>query len=320
MPTAPDAVILLAVYNGEPFLAEQLESLLAQSVRCDILIRDDGSSDQSARIIDQFVAAYPQIHRLDDTTGTPGPANNFSTLLFAALANAAYQWFFFCDQDDIWTEDKVKVQLGLGREHPPDVPLCIHSDLGVVDSELKPVAESFSRYQGLQPERATVANLLVENVVTGCTMLINRKLAEQVNPLPAGVIMHDWWIALLAACAGRLLWIPEPLVKYRQHSANVLGAQSVEHVSLLRRLIKNRSRTPHRYYRQAQMLLERLTSSTLDNTELNVVRAFVDSESATPFRRVSVANRFGIRKHNTIKHGLLLAALFFHRKRNSNAD
>jgi hypothetical protein len=104
------------------------------------------------------------------------------------------------------------------------MPVLVHSDLKVISESGKPVADSFMKYQGLVPERNAFGQLLFCNLVTGCTALINEALAAKSLPIPDRAVMHDWWLALVAAAFGRLVFIEAPLVEYRQHPANALGA------------------------------------------------------------------------------------------------
>jgi len=114
----------------------------------------------------------------------------------------------------------------LEARHGYSEPLLVHSDLQVVDAGLKPISSSFMQYQRIAHEDDGLRTLLLSNFVTGCTCLLNRQLAELALPIPREAIVHDWWLALCAASAGHIGYIAEPLVKYRQHGANVIGAKS----------------------------------------------------------------------------------------------
>jgi len=105
-------------------------------------------------------------------------------------------------------------------------PLLVHGDLQVVDAGLKLISSSFMQYQGIAHEDDGLQTLLLSNFVTGCTCLLNRQLAELALPVPQAAIVHDWWMALCAASAGHIGYIAEPLVKYRQHGANAIGAKN----------------------------------------------------------------------------------------------
>jgi hypothetical protein len=107
----------------------------------------------------------------------------------------------------------------------PGVPLLAHTDLQVVDAALNLVDSSFWHYQGLRPGLNSLRRLLIRNTVTGCTAMINRALRERGTPVPAEAVMHDWWLALVAGCFGRIVPVPEATVLYRQHGHNATGAK-----------------------------------------------------------------------------------------------
>jgi len=227
---AGDAVvILLSSYNGARFIAEQVESIRRQTLACwTLLVRDDGSSDETVRILESLAAAEPRIALLRDGKGNLGPAQSFGTLMQAALdAGAAY--VALADQDDIWGADKLEHELETLRSREAEVgsavPLLVHSDLTVVDEQLRPLHESFLASQRLVPDGgAPLPRLLTQNFVTGCTTVINRALLRVVLPLPE-VVMHDWWLALCAAALGEIRCYPGATVLYRQHGGNAAGSR-----------------------------------------------------------------------------------------------
>lgn len=226
--------MLLATYNGADFLRQQLDSILRQTwSNLVIVIRDDGSVDDTAELIRSFVSEHPdRVHRVE-VDGTHGGAKaNFSTLIEYVLEHKVQlglerAYMMFSDQDDIWRPVKMERQARLMfqiEESGTDTPVLVHCDLQVVNAELQPIADSFIRYQGLDARRSGFGQLLISNLVTGCTMFINEVLAERAVPVPPGAVMHDWWLGLVAAAFGEIAFLPEPLVEYRQHENNALGA------------------------------------------------------------------------------------------------
>lgn len=230
----PAVVVLLSTYNGEKFLAEQLDSILAQT-GVDVLVsaRDDGSSDRSREILRQYQSRHPgRIFLPELPPGNLGPVASFAVLLEHALESAkdypnSRRYFAFADQDDVWAGAKLAadMQQMLLAEGLSPGPVLVHSDLRVVNANLEPIAPSLAVYQGLQPRRQNFGRMLVANNVTGCTVLINAALAREALPIPATAVMHDWWLALAARITGRVVYIDRPLVDYRQHTGNTLGAR-----------------------------------------------------------------------------------------------
>lgn len=219
--------ILLATYNGEKYLEEQLDSLFAQKYKnFDILVRDDASSDKTMDIIESFQNRYPsQVKILKDGFGNIGSARSFMRL----LEKSDGEYFMFCDQDDIWMKDKIKHSIQkmqeLEKQYGNNLPLLVFSDLRVVDKKLDMVDESFWHYQKLEPQISTEwKRLLAQNVITGCTVIINKEARSVSLPFVLSDMIHDHWLGVNVAKYGKIGWLSEQTVLYRQHCANVAGA------------------------------------------------------------------------------------------------
>lgn len=236
----PKIAILLSVYNGESFLGEQLDSLLSQSYQNFIVVvRDDGSTDGSYELIRKYAESNPtKFHVLPPDGDNKGASGGFAFLMEYALKNKAElgmdkAYLMFCDQDDVWSDTKVKIQIEamLATEksvNDSSKPVLIHSDLQVVAADISLIAPSFVSYQGLEIERNRFPNLVISNLVTGCTALLNEPLAVQALPIPANAIMHDWWLAVVAAAFGEIVFLDQALLNYRQHENNTIGASKYE--------------------------------------------------------------------------------------------
>ncbi len=221
--------ILLATYNGAAFVEAQLDSILAQTHKnWRLVIRDDGSTDKTPEIVEAFRARHPEkVIVLEDEAGNLGLVQNYSRL----MEHAGAGYVAFCDQDDVWKPLKLELSLqkmgDMEADHGADKPLLVFTDLTVVDEDLQPIHGSFWRHEGLRPDRCNSLNrLLLQNVVTGCTALMNRPLVERSVPLPAEAVVHDWWVALVAAAFGFADHLEKPTVLYRQHAENIIGAKS----------------------------------------------------------------------------------------------
>jgi hypothetical protein len=237
--------ILLSTYNGERHLASQLDSILAQTFSgWRLLIRDDGSSDATLAVIDRYVARAPEkIRRIATGGARIGPCQSFSTLLEASTAS----YVMFCDQDDVWLPEKVEVSLRrlqqLEARHGSAMPLAVFTDLKVVDEDLRELASSFWSQLRLRPHQGQRLNrLLFQSVANGCTMIFNAALRARATPIPPDAVMHDWWLMLVAAAFGRTDHVDEQTVLYRQHGANVCGADRRGTADLMRELFSPRAR------------------------------------------------------------------------------
>jgi hypothetical protein len=226
--SSPKAVqVLLGTFNGARFLSEQIDSILAQTYSpLTVLARDDGSTDETRSILEEYAARFPQRLRLLPNTKRSGNAKfNFMELL--AAADAPY--LAFADQDDVWLPEKIAASMeaieALEQTHSPGSPLLVFSDLRVVNDRLETLNPSFWASQHIRPQHIhSLRRLIMMNVATGCTMLFNQSLRLASLPMPGGAYMHDWWIALVACTLGHTRYLSQPSILYRQHGGNVLGA------------------------------------------------------------------------------------------------
>lgn len=244
--------ILLATYNGEAFLQQQLSSIAAQSHDDWVLtVSDDGSTDRTMELILGFRELYENRVRIFTNQTKLGPAKNFMSL----LGNSEAELVAFCDQDDVWLPHKLTTLKDLydqiecdetGVMHP--VVLC--SDAKVVDSRLRETAPSlFEALKVVDPNCETFEYLKLRNCFTGCTMLLNRRAADlavaEANRMwvekRINVTMHDHWIGLVVAKhAGQIIRCYKSLILYRQHGNNAVGVQSSQlNIKNLSKKIKN---------------------------------------------------------------------------------
>lgn len=301
--------VLLSTYNGSKFLRAQLESLCNQShAAIEIFVRDDGSVDDTLNILESAC-----LHVLPDTQNL-GATKSFSILLDYAVSNSDADYFMFCDQDDIWLSDKVAITLAqlltMEAAHG-DIPLLVHTDLEVVDEALNIISHSMWDYEYILPQKNTLSRLLIQNTVTGCTMMINRKLAEKCISIPSKAIMHDWWIALVASYFGKIGYVERVTIKYRQHAKNTVGVKrfdisAVAHLlSLLKNLIfRDNTCLSHLAVnlRQARAFLE-VFENDLDNEARTMLVEFLNLGKKNYLQR-----RVTLLKYNLLKQGFIRSA------------
>lgn len=215
----------MSTYNGERFLAEQIESIRQQTYTdWQLLIRDDGSKDRTCEIIQDFCQKDNRIHFVNpDSVENLGVIKSFFHLLKHQMSDV----YFFSDQDDVWLPEKVEMQLEEAIKYDDNQPLLVYTDLKVVDQELNVVHESMIRTQS-DHANTELLQELTENTVTGGVSMINQALADLwTGQEEYDLLMHDWYLALLAAAFGHLVYIDRPSELYRQHSNNVLGARTL---------------------------------------------------------------------------------------------
>ncbi|WP_217560483.1 glycosyltransferase family 2 protein [Paenibacillus sp. GbtcB18] len=227
MEQTDNVVILLSTYNGEKYLESQLDSIFRQSYKnIRLFVRDDGSTDATLAILERYKHRYNiQIMENKDNMG---PKMSFGELLKVGLFVSEADYFMFTDQDDIWLPTKIEKTLKIMKQKEAEdtsLPVLVHSDLTVIGKQDENINLSFWRYQNLNPRKDSFPRLLMQNVITGCTMMINRRLAELSLPVHADAIMHDWWMGLVASALGKIGYVTEPTILYRQHEENSVGAK-----------------------------------------------------------------------------------------------
>jgi glycosyltransferase involved in cell wall biosynthesis len=232
--------ILMATYNGEKFLEEQIQSLLDQTYQeWNLIIRDDESNDKILNVIEKYTILYPdKIRRLNDHKGRLGPTLSFAALLEYSKAD----YIMFCDQDDVWLPDKITITLNKMLElekKNPGIPLLVFTDLSTTDDSLHITSPSFMTSQKFFPEIIhDPTKLLALNIVTGCTVMINKLSRDFILPIPSSNIGHDQWMAVNLAHYGKLDFIPHPTVLYRQHGNNSVGSNQIGSMYFLKKMIK----------------------------------------------------------------------------------
>lgn len=226
----PTVEILLAAYNGERFLREQLDSLLAQTwEQWHLTVSDDGSTDGTSAILDGYAAQYPDRIRRVRHEGRFGNACDH---FFWLMKECGASYMMFCDQDDVWHPDKVektmRALLEAEDEAGTDTPVLVFTDLTPVDEKLRPIASSLMKMQKQYTDVIDYRALLMQNIVTGCATGINRALAQLAGQCKdtSQVIMHDWWLGVVAARFGRVIYLDESTMLYRQHGGNSVGAKN----------------------------------------------------------------------------------------------
>jgi rhamnosyltransferase len=313
-------VLVLSSYNGGKYIEQQIGSLLRQTLAdWTLLVRDDGSSDDTVAIVERLGLADSRIQLLRDRLGNLGPAASFGTLLERA-ADMGARYVALVDQDDVWQPTKLANQLEALQQREAQVgaetPLLIHSDLRVVADDLSLIHPSFLRFHRVRHVAEwPLGSLLVQNFVTGCTAMINAALLRAAAPLPP-VVMHDWWLALCAAALGEVHYLREPTVLYRQHGANVVGSKGWMQAGkeTLRQPLVWWEESRDRFdlaLKQACELADRIEALTTKVTpELEAVRAFSSAfgGQGSAWRRLQVVRHYRIRPQSLLGYPVFFYA------------
>lgn len=213
----------MATYNGEKYLREQVDSILQQSYRnFRLLISDDCSTDRTREILSEYAKKDSRVVVFLQNKNI-GVLKNFEYL----MQKVETECFMFADQDDIWQKDKIQRSVDKMDETGSDL---VYTNLEVVNENLQLINKSYWSLKGFEKKIKKYNNfetLYLNNFVTGCTMLVKSKWLSKILPLPQNseYILHDYWTALIVAKFGKISYIEQPQVKYRQHGENSIGSK-----------------------------------------------------------------------------------------------
>jgi glycosyltransferase involved in cell wall biosynthesis len=305
-----DVDVLMATYNGEKYVDDQIESIEAQSFKdFSILISDDGSSDSTLAHVEKMSEKYRNITNVSSSNHIKGVRGNF--LFLSNKTNAEYA--FFCDQDDYWLPQKVELSLQkmkeMEQEFGKTIPLLVFTDMKVVDSSLSVMHDSFEVSSGIDPERIAFKYILTKSIGAGCSMLVNRVLLDMLKKTPGNqpMIMHDWWASLIAAGFGAIGHVDTPTSLYRQHQGNLVGAKA-NSFAALPSLINSLTEKYEATYEQAVSFRE-VYGAQLDSERSCQLDAFIATGSGGVFSRLLSLFRSGAWKKGFKKVGQVVAVM-----------
>jgi glycosyltransferase involved in cell wall biosynthesis len=244
--------IILAAFNGEKYIGEQLDSIIGGTFKDYMIwIFDDGSTDRTGLIIERYIKQYPDKIKYSRNTVNKGVTLNFlEGLRFAfnhrntcvsgrkdnelpdsgIITAREKDYYMFCDQDDVWLPDKIektlKQMLKVEKKYHDKLPMAVFTDALVTDNKLNILYKSFNQVSRLDAKKIDLPHIMMENKLIGCTVMMNEELVRKLIHMPSNARYHDWWIALIASAFGHISYLPVATLYYRQHSNNVVGNQS----------------------------------------------------------------------------------------------
>lgn len=210
--------VLISTYNGEKYLKELMESVLNQDIKqLTLIIRDDGSNDNTLKILSRYSSKK---HIKIFSEKNIGIIQSFFKLLKLSSPNSDY--FAFCDQDDIWMREKLSRAINRLNEFPKEIPLMYCSRTILVNDKLNII-----KYSKIPRRQPSFRNALVENIATGCTIVINNSARKLIlKQIPSSALMYDWWVYLTLSAFGKVIYDVKPRILYRQHSSNIIGVET----------------------------------------------------------------------------------------------
>lgn len=317
--------VLMAVYNGATFLEPQIVSILEQSYpNFRLYIRDDASTDGSAGILEEMARKSLDkivlIHdeKKDEKTRL-GIIGNFHFLLKSIDQSGLEPYIMLTDQDDVWFSNKIELTLHKMRETESwtgrETPVLIHTDLCVTNTNLQVLDPSFWHYQQLDPGRNDLPQLCMQNTVTGCTVMMNRALLRKALPIPEGVLMHDWWLGLVASTFGIIRFVSQSTMYYRQHDNNHMGATEFDLSHIFKAFMRIRSRTEfwrslQLHQRQAALFLEAFQSELPPDKVEDLRRFYTMTAHTRVMKRLEIAFIRRFCRHGWIRNLGLAVRLY----------
>lgn len=301
--------IVMTTYNGEKYVGEQIESILKSSYPdFELFIYDDGSKDTTMSILRNYENQHPAKVHIFQNSENLGVTANFLN----AICRTTMDYVMFCDQDDVWKANKIAITLKrmrhmeaqLGKE----IPLAVFTDAVVVDRELKELKSSFFCSTHVNPRKTDLPHILMENKLIGCTVMINKSLRAvlQSRCLPMEARFHDWWIALIAASMGKIGYVDEGTLFYRQHGGNVVGGTGfVGYFKNRISSLKLQKEALNASYRQAGEFLE-LYEELIDEENKTILRNFARINQYGFLSKRRVLLRYGFLKTGVIRNVALM--------------
>ncbi|GHA39821.1 glycosyltransferase family 2 protein [Photobacterium aphoticum] len=287
--------IVLATYNGEQFLEEQIQSIqncVGYANRVSrLIVVDDGSTDQTKAIVERLQTDSKIEWHLNQT-GKKGAKNNFEFGLYITTA----EYIMLSDQDDVWQSQRIEDSFHQISSLAQSKPALVFSDKEVVDESLNTISDSFFAFRGMATDwHTSLEQLIQQNVASGCTMMFNRALLEQALPIAEDAFMHDWWLILVARVTGEVRFIEKPLIRYRQHDFNTIGAKSYSWSHLLKNFQPHLAKFAKQFWQiaaQAEVLSSRFKHKELDEI------AFTKIRTVGYLKRLSMFISGDVRQHN----------------------
>lgn len=315
--------IIMATFNGGKYLKEQLDSIINQSYKnWRLVVRDDGSSDNTLTILNDYNTRYNCIEVITDSKNNLGISLNFAELMEHSKDS---KYIMFSDQDDVWLSNKVediyKLMKATEQEYGQNMPSLVYSDLQLVDESLNyiVVPVNMNRCFNATKSKINLNYLLAENFIYGCTMMLNNSLLKVCLPVPVEAENHDYWVSLVAVSIGRIVKLTKPCILFRQHSLNNSGGISRgSFANRFKRVLfgwKEIDYIVNMRIKQALVLKERVLHR-LDDKNKKMLTDYLSKAATGGISAVYSAIRNNIYKHSIASTFMFYIALFRVRKDN----
>lgn len=279
-------LILMTSCNGEKYIGQQIESICKQSLNdWHLLIRDDGSKDNTIAIIRSFVSSDERIELIENKSAKHGAYLNFWTLIEYAKSLPAYDYYFFADQDDIWVKDKLQIMTDYAQNSGcNNEPLMLYSDMEIIDGENRQLISSINEVMGSGVMKG-YSLFFTHGFIWGCSAMINNLLFRVTTTFPLDdpridIMSHDNYYGKFALVLGTVRFVNQTLIRHRRHADNTTGAYKLklDPTSIFKKSVfhfDDLSRTHARVYNQTLLTLRQMEQSGVDRKEIAVIRSAI---------------------------------------------
>lgn len=306
--------IIMCTYNGESYIKEQIDSILNNTVTdWRLYISDDGSTDKTYDLAAEYAKEYPEKIILTTHKNTADPSIHFLEKVRDISARMqSDDYIMLCDQDDIWYSNKIQRTLEcmncLTARSGNAIPLLVCTDVEVVNEKKEQLAASYRKMNHYGIKNLDVAHLLMEHKAQGCTIMINKVLADKIKELPKMITGHDVWLELVAATMGKIDYVDEPTMAYRRHSKQFTVGE-MGYWKILSKQIKNLKDQKYMVYSPAPQAKEflRIYGSELERRIRELVEAYATLEQQSFWQKRCNIIRYHMWKTGIIKNiGMLI--------------
>ncbi len=294
--------VLLATHNSKKYIFEQIDSVLNQTHKNIVLaVSDDNSTDGTKDIIAEYAKKDERVIFVGGSEPLGSAQSNFMFLLNSA---PKADYYMFCDHDDVWLGDKIEKTLSKMLEiEEENVPALMHTDLKVVDGSLNTMSESMFLSQQLS-KNASLASTLIQSSATGCTMMLNNALLELAKQKKDAneMIMHDWFLSILALATGKMAFLDEPTILYRQHGNNEVGAKdtrSIKYILTKVSAFSKNKKSINDTYLQSKMIAELYKDALGENYQM--IFEFGENLKKGKLARIKTSKKYGIWKNTLVR-------------------
>ncbi len=297
--------VLMSTYNGSKYIADQIKSIICNGFsNIHLNIRDDGSSDKATlESLNNFINCNNITVNFEENVGV---IRSFYNLL--QRSNDSYDYYAFSDQDDIWKNGKIARAVETLKKMDKNKPILYCTNIEIVDANLKHL--SFSKVKSPRP---SFENALVENIVTGCTMVINRRAKDLLlGHFPRHTLMHDWWAYLVISCFGKVIYDSHPTILYRQHDSNVVGYTSNIFADFVKRVRSFLKRGSERKLQKQAEEFYNFYNNSIDEKKLKVLKLFI-KDRKNLLNRIKYAYKSPIYRNNLLDNIILKILIILNR-------